>query len=399
MSMTRSPSRLRPVNDKWYSRFWTVVTVLMFASAFWMVVASGQPLTWLICGLLAIQLVLYIRAIALTDWPIPTGWLAAYFIPGPILWAVTSYIDTRLWWMGMMYFGQMWGCLPPKAAIPGTLALMGAVMLSAGGWQIGTEIPEGMLIGLGFAWLGSGAVYLWISQVIQSNDERARLIKELETANTELQQAREREGELATLRERERLARDLHDNLGHALTTLVVQLEAVQRLYRVDPERASAQVDELKGLTRSSMSDLRRSLEGLRAPGLGDQALSVAIQQLCVQAGQKSGTDVRCDLDPAIDQLSPALAETAWRLVQESLTNIEKHADARHILVRAQRTSDGVQVTVDDDGRGLDPQAEHKRGHYGLRGLRERVEGLGGTFTVTALQPGTRVAATLPIIS
>ena len=94
-------------------------------------------------------------------------------------------------------------------------------------------------------------LYLFIYAIIRTSRERAKLITKLETAQKELELARQRDTELATLQERERLARDLHDSLGHTLVALSVQLEAVQRLYKVDPERASAQVDELKTLTRA----------------------------------------------------------------------------------------------------------------------------------------------------
>ncbi|MBL8093444.1 MAG: sensor histidine kinase [Anaerolineales bacterium] len=392
-----SPTRLRPVNAEWYGWFWTVVTVLMYIWAFWIVFDSARPYAWLVATLLTIQLVMYIRAIALSRWPVPNLWLAAYFIPGPIMWAVCTWFDPRLWWMGMMYFGQMWGCLPPKAAVPGTAIIMLAVLPATNGWRSLEDIPPSALLGFGFGWIGMVAVYLWISQVIRSSDERARLIRELESANHELVIARERESDLSALRERERLARDLHDTLGHTLSVMSVQLEAIQRLYRVDPERGSEHIDELKTLTRDSMSELRRSLDGLRAPGLGERQLVAALQDLGVAVGQRAGITVHCEVDPGVSALTPALAETVWRVAQEALANVEKHARARSAAVRVSREPQSVRVTISDDGVGLPADAEGRRGHYGLRGLRERVEGLGGVLTLARLQPGSRVEALLPV--
>ncbi len=390
-------SRLRPLNTEWYGRFWTAVTVLMFVWAYLVAFDDVKPYSWLVAVLLTVQLGLYLRAIAYSKWPIPKAWLAAYFVPGPILWAIVSWLDPDLWWMGMMYFGQMWGCLPPKAAIPGTAVVVVGVILSTYGWRSFEHIQPGEIIGFGFGWVGMVAVYLWFTQVVRSSEERARLIRELEEANRELVIAREREVDLATLRERERLARDLHDNLGHALSVMVVQLEAIQRLYRVDPERGSEHIDALKTLTRQSMDDLRRSLDGLRTPGLGDRPLTEALQDVGVAVGQRAGIAVQCQVDPGVSALNPALAETVWRVTQEALTNVEKHAHARMVDVIICREPQRIRVTVTDDGVGLPADAEARRGHYGLRGLRERVEGLGGTLTLERLAVGSRIEANLPV--
>jgi len=396
-STSSTASRPGLANTAWYGWFWTVVTVLMYIWAYWIAFNGARPYAWLVAALLTIQLTLYIRAIALSRWPVPNFWLAAYFIPGPIMWAICTWHDPRLWWMGMMYFGQMWGCLPPKAAVPGTAIIMVSVLPASNGWRSLENIEPSALLGFGFGWIGMVAVYFWISQVIRSNDERARLIRELEAANHELVVARERESDLAVLRERERLARDLHDTLGHTLSVMSVQLEAIQRLYRVDPVRGSDHIDELKTLTRESMSELRRSLDGLRAPGLGERQLAEALQALGVAVSQRAGLVVHCRVDPAISSLNPALTETVWRVAQEALTNIEKHARARTVDVRVTREPQAVRVTISDDGAGLPPDAEGRRGHYGLRGLRERVEGLGGALTLTRLEPGSKVEACLPV--
>jgi signal transduction histidine kinase len=242
------------------------------------------------------------------------------------------------------------------------------------------------------------AVYFFIASIIRTSQDRGKLIAELEAAQRELEIARQKDVELAALRERERLARDLHDSLGHALVAMTVQLEAIQRLYRVDPQRGSAQVEALKALTRRSMDDLRRSLDGLRAPGLGDQPLSAALPQLGVETGQRANLQIRCRVPPEADRLSPALAETLWRVAQEALTNIEKHARARTVDITLEIQPAAAALRVADDGAGLPPEAEGQPGHYGLRGMRERVEGLGGALTLNNTGQGTVIEAHLPII-
>ena len=176
-------------------------------------------------------------------------------------------------------------------------------------------------------------------------------------------------------------------------------MEAIQRLYKVDAERASAQVDELKNLTRASMDDLRRSLAGLRTPGLGERHLSEALQTLSVETGQRAHLEMKCHVAEGVDGLSPAQAETLWRVAQEALANIERHAAARNVQLQLDIESNAASLSIKDDGRGLPPDAEKQPGHYGLRGMRERVEGLGGTLILTSNgSGGSRVDVRLPIL-
>jgi signal transduction histidine kinase len=241
---------------------------------------------------------------------------------------------------------------------------------------------------------------LFIRHLADTSNERGRLIVELQNAQRELELARERELELAALRERERLARDLHDTLGHSLVTLTVQLEAAQRLQTADPARVATLLAEMQKLTRSSMEDLRRSLANLRTSGLGDRPLTESLRTLCAEAGKRFGATIDCQVAEGADALPPAVAEVLWRVAQEGLTNIEKHAHAHHVEVNLALPSKEVALRVSDDGAGLSRGAEDKPGHYGLRGLRERVEGLGGAFTVApAGTSGTCIEARIPVIA
>lgn len=385
-----------------YGQFWDVVSLFAFGFAAVMVItAHSDALTWreiTVAGLCVAQGSLYFFVIARGGWPLSRVRLGLYFIGGIGLWLLACWLNPFPWWLGFTYFGQMFGLLPMQAVIPSTAILMMLVVLILSDWNI-TDVPAGVVVGFAIQWLAGMVVYLFIYAVIRTSVERAKLITKLEAAQQELELARQRDTELAALQERERLARDLHDSLGHALVALSVQLEAIQRLYKVDPNKASAQVDELKDLTRASMDDLRRSLAGLRAPGLGERQLSDALQALGVDIGQRAHLEIECHVAEAANQLSPALGETLWRVTQEALANIERHAAARHVQVRLDIESQTARLTVKDDGRGMPPEAEQRSGHYGLRGMRERVEGLGGELTFTSHgQGGTCVNVKLPIL-
>lgn len=323
--------------------------------------------------------------------------LLYYFIANFTLCAVEYWVLPITGWLVFPYLGQMFGMLPPRPALLLTAGVTVAALFLAGRpvWQANRALFWGMTA----QWLSLIIFMVYVSHLIQTSRERGRLIAELEAAQRALEAAQQREAELAVLRERERLARDLHDSLGHTLVVLSVQLEAIQRLYRVDPVQASAQVDELKTLTRASMEALRRSLAGLRAPGLGERALRPALQALCVEFGERTGLTVTCQVEGAADALGPALAETLWRVTQEALTNVEKHAQASQVTVLLTCAPPAAVLRVTDDGIGLPPDAEAVANHFGLRGMRERVEGVGGTFTVRSGDHGTVVEAVAPLIS
>ena len=385
-----------------YGRFWDVVSLVAFSfAAISVLIAYQGALTWreiTVAGLCVAQGVLYFFAIERSHWPISRQRVAIYFIGGLTLWLVACLLNPYIWWLGFTYFGQMFGILPPRAAIPGTIVITTLIVLIISDWNI-SQVSISAVVGFALQWLVGIVLYLFIYGIIRTSRERAKLISKLEAVQQELELARQRDAELAALQERERLARDLHDSLGHALVAISVQLEAIQRLYKVDSDRASAQVDELKNLTRATMGDLRRSLAGLRTPGLGERNLSEALQTLSVDMGQRAHLVIKCHVAEGANQLSPAHAETLWRVAQETLANIERHANARNVNLQLEVASNTTTLSIQDDGRGLPSDAEKLPGHYGLRGMRERVEGLGGTLTFTSNgEGGTRVDVRLPIL-
>mgnify|MGYP000457005879 CR=1 FL=1 len=203
-------------------------------------------------------------------------------------------------------------------------------------------------------------------------------------------------------RSRERIARDVHDSLGHALVALNVQLEATQRLYRVDPQSAGEQMEAMKALVRENMATLRRTIAGLRAPVLGNRPLRQALHEHCLTVSRRTGMTVSCRVDEAADYLPLTLAETIWAVAQEALTNVEKHAHAGQAELELTVAEAEVCLRVRDDGIGLPDDACKRPEHYGLRGMRKRVEGLGGVLSLhtghNSAGSGTVVQATLPLV-
>ena len=382
-----------------YAIFWSILMIGSLAGALAMTLWTARAaLGWreiVVAALLLAQMASYGLIVGRKLLPTRRR-LVIYFAANLAIWLIESWLVPGVWWIVFAYIGQMFGMLPAKIALPMTLIASVVVFGRTTGWSL-KEIDRQLLFGMIAQWVSLIVFMMFINHLIKTSRERGKLIAELEAAKRELEAAQQREAELAVLRERERLARDLHDTLGHALVALSVQLEATQRLYRVDPERASAQVDEMKSLARASMDALRRSVAGLRAPGLGDSDLRPALQAMCVDLGQRAAIEIDCQIGGGTDELNPTLAEALWRVTQEALTNVEKHAQAHRVQVSLTCEAGTITLQVKDDGIGLPAHAGSSPDHFGLRGMRERVEGLGGTLLLRGGQDGTLVQARLPL--
>ena len=185
-----------------------------------------------------------------------------------------------------------------------------------------------------------------------------------------------------------RLERDLHDGPQQRLVRLGMDLGRASKHLDTDPERAAALLESARTQARDTVAELRALTRGIAPPLLTDRGLRVALDDLTSRAGVPATLtySVAEDLDP--------IAETAaYFTVSEALTNVAKHAGASRVAVSVHRVGGGVEVRVDDDGRG----GAHEGKGAGLRGLRDRVEGLGGTLVVSSPDGGpTTVTAFLP---
>ena len=195
--------------------------------------------------------------------------------------------------------------------------------------------------------------------------------------------------------ERQRLARELHDETGQALTSILLGLAAVDHAQSLDEARAAAA--ELRDLVVSTLQDVRRLAVELRPSALDDFGLEPALRRLGQAVREVSGLDVQVEPRLGGSRL-PAEAETAvYRIVQEALTNVVKHAEANRVSVVVTRKNESVSVLIEDDGRGFVPERS-TGGGLGLLGMRERVELLDGMFTIDS-QPegGTTIVLELPL--
>ena len=195
--------------------------------------------------------------------------------------------------------------------------------------------------------------------------------------------------------ERRRLARELHDETGQALTSILLGLTAVERAGSTDEAHAAAA--ELRTLVVETLQDVRRLAVELRPSALDDFGLEPALRRLGQSVREGGGVDVQVETTLGAERLAPDVETAVYRIVQEALTNVIKHADAARASIVVRRKPDGVLVMVEDDGRGFDP-AVARDGRLGLLGMRERVELLDGSLQVEA-EPGrgTTLIVSLPM--
>jgi signal transduction histidine kinase len=214
----------------------------------------------------------------------------------------------------------------------------------------------------------------------------------LEAANRHLAHYASTLENLAVSRERNRLARELHDTLAHTLSGLSVQLETVKAYWDVDPDMARRLLSQSLAATRSGLDETRRSLKALRASPLEDLGLLLAVRKLAESAGERGKLELSLALPDRIASLAPDVEQCVYRVAQESLENVVRHANAKTLAVRLAVDAAGISLAVEDDGSGLDVEQAWRAGHYGLAGMRERAQLVGGQLAVSSRPcQGTRV--------
>lgn len=225
---------------------------------------------------------------------------------------------------------------------------------------------------------------------------RSRLALWLSAADGEA--LRRQIGEAAQ-EERNRLARDLHDSIKQQLFTINVSTAAAQERWDWDPEGARTALADARRSAKEAMVEMQALLHQLRPQALGSiQGLAEALREQCEALGYRTGTQVTVELGPEIpeDRVPPGAREALFRIAQEALANVARHARARQTCLWLGREGDAILLRVDDDGQGFEPGAA--RPGMGMRNLRERAESLHGTLEVaSAPGSGTRLAVRIPL--
>ena len=222
--------------------------------------------------------------------------------------------------------------------------------------------------------------YLFIGYVVTRLVEAQRKQRQaLQQANLRLVEHAGTIEELATTRERSRLARDLHDTLAHTLSGLAVQLDAISSVWE-PPAKAKKMLAQALQTTRSGLDETRRALQDLRAPPLEQMALPEALRSLAEETAQLCGLELHLDVSREIPDLSPQVENCFYRVTQEALANITQHASAKNLHLRLRYQFGRLALEVRDDGAGFDAAAQ--KDGFGLVGMQERAEQIGARMMI-----------------
>lgn len=220
--------------------------------------------------------------------------------------------------------------------------------------------------------------YIVVQLVTAQRQQRQALTE----ANAQLAQYATTLEQLAVSRERNRLAGELHDTLAHTLSGTAVQLEAVKTLWETDPVQARTMLEQSSQAIRTGLTETRRALQALRASPLEELGLALAVRRLAESVAEQTGARLDWQGPEQIDKLAPALEQGVYRVAQEALANVAKHASAPHLTVQLAQTNGRLSLQIADDGCGFELDRVDTEHHFGLKGMWERTEMMGGVLNV-----------------
>ncbi|MEM1253486.1 MAG: response regulator [Cyanobacteria bacterium P01_H01_bin.21] len=235
------------------------------------------------------------------------------------------------------------------------------------------------------------------SQLTKQNKKLQAVERDLNQALVQSRSLNDRIAEMTALEERNRIARDIHDSLGHALVALNIQIEAALTLWDLDRTQAYASLKEAKQLGSSALASVRTSVADIRADALQGKLLEQALETLLQEFQQTTRIIPTTDIDLSVP-FSNAINIAVYRILQEGLTNICKHAQATVVHLNLKATARELRLLLEDDGGGfcLDPE----QSGFGLQGMKERAAVLGGQVDIqSSFGQGCRVVASFPRLS
>ena len=263
---------------------------------------------------------------------------------------------------------------------PWTLGVCAAILAAFAG-QVGLVSGDWSWAAQNTITFLAGVVFVVVVTKLAVREALART--EVERLAAELRAYAAQAEELATARERNRLAREIHDSLGHYLTIITIQLEAARTVLDTDRPRALDALAKAHSLARDGLAEVRRSVAALRASPVENQPLPEAVARL-VEEARTAGIPTELVVAGEPRRLAPQAELALYRAAQEGLTNVRKHAGhAAHAALSLAYGPDGnVRLTVSDDGSGVDEGRANGQAGFGLLGVRERVGLLGGQVSV-----------------
>jgi signal transduction histidine kinase len=228
-----------------------------------------------------------------------------------------------------------------------------------------------------------------IANLVQIQREQRKL---LTNANKRLAQQASMVEQLTISQERNRLAREVHDVLAHTLSGVAVELEGLRAIMYQDTEQANKLLSNSLHAIREGLTETRRALQDLRAKPLEDLGLTLALMSLAETSADRSSTRFEVIVDHNLDHVSAEVEQCIYRIAQEAFTNITDHAQAKNAQLTLKQEGTQMELIIIDDGCGFDSSVFDMENKYGLRGMRERAEMVGGNLSMeSGLGKGTKI--------
>lgn len=246
----------------------------------------------------------------------------------------------------------------------------------------------------GYAFFG---LFGWTMVQAQAEKERSEhLLADLKITHEKLQRYTEQMQELTIADERNRIAREMHDTLGHRLTIVSVQLEGAQRLIFTNPQKVEQILGTVREQVREGLSELRRTVAMMRASVDEDFPINQALKRLVSQVKEATGLNLHLEMEENLPEFSMAYKQALFRAAQEGLTNIQRHASATVAWIRLYKQDNQVVIQIEDNGVGMALNQPGKG--LGLTGLEERVTLLKGELKIhPRSEGGTQIKFCLPL--
>jgi len=363
-----------------------VIAILALATYF----SEGHELRWVVAGLLAV----FASSVAGERWSIGRLWRNphVYITLQTGLVLTLLLLPPQLGFFAFAYLalsGLVMVQVSPRTGFLWlgifTLATAGA-LIYADGWR--ESLPLVILSGAGYLFFGSFAA-------VTVDADRAR--QDLLETHRQLQEYAAQAEELAVVKERNRLARELHDSVTQSLFSINMTAEAARIMLEQDPGKVAPHMSRLKGLAQSALDEMRDLISQLHP--VTDEGLVPALRHHLAALESREGLTVEFRVEGDV-QLDREQEEGLFRIVQEALNNVSKHARTDKAAVILRMATGAVSLLIEDQGAGFDPSRNEPHGGMGLRGMRERAEMQGGTLEVeSGPGEGTRIRVTVPNVN
>jgi signal transduction histidine kinase len=351
------------------------------------------------------------------------GWVAGLLVAFGLLLALKPYLRPHSWQTHLFLAAQtaiVTGTLtlqPGSEMLPmlfcvlGVIAALALPLRSVALWittfiiintvhcAFAPKWDHNILVSLPYAvgYIFCGTFAYSLAQTAAARQRSEQLLAELQVAHDHLQKYNTRLEELVVSQERNRLAREMHDAIGHRLTVAAVQLEGAERLIPTDPGKAGRMVHTVHQQVVEALAELRRTVATLRTPLEVDLSLLSALTRLASGFEEATGITVNRMLPEELPSLPDTHRLALQRAAQEALTNVQRHAQAKQVWLELTLEPEAISLLVKDDGRGFVVDTASQHG-FGLRGMQERAAHLNGAFHLNSTPgAGSQICFHLPL--